>query len=845
MESFAELLGHYVQLSGYSARQIAGQAEISYRTLANWLGGVVLKPQQWQGILKVAAVLNLDEAETSQLLLATGHSSLIELRKLASHDDRDLLLPWQQLKNVPFQAIADLPYFVGRKQALREVGDVLLRGQNVAICNLHGMGGVGKTSLATHLAYQVRPFFPDGVLWARLDTSDTLSILRAFAKAYGEDVSSYRDLASCASAVRSILADKHVLIVLDNAESSEQVRPLLPPTTGKISVLITTRHDLAVVDEMYRFPVETFDPESGESLLLFTSFLGDNTVQEWREVLHQIADLLGHLPLAVAIAAGRLANGRISIPYFLNHLQRAEQRLDALVREDRSVRLSFDLSYQALSPEYQQFFAALGAFGGDDFSVNAIAHVTHTKPAKAQKMLDQLYRLSLIQMPVPRRYQLHPLLRDFAREQIVSVNTYEDMVNYYIELAQSIQGEDYEPLIPETSNILAGLKAAVEHKLSHCLLQGVKAISLYFHAQGLLEWQAYFLEQAKQQAYSIEDIETLIDILYEYGKLEAERGFSDNAESYFLEALALLENVENDKKTVNLHQKCDILVGLGVLASRYDLSKAQEYYLDSLKIARRINDTKAQVRIFLNLGANAYSIGNYDKTIAYHLEGLPLARQIDSPHWTIMYLVNLCELAWTQGDYELAETYLDEAETLAREKGHYMHLIGILGNRSVLADKKGDDIGSERFLMEAVEVSRKTGHLRSLASMLGGVGNKACRRGDYMTAQNCLNEAIDIARKLQLRSLLCQTLNYLGNFYLALENWSDATKMWIETLEVSQESYFTDYSISAYYGLARVAEAQGNKEISKQYTRNWQEIYAKMNDFNKKKLEQWLPDLLI
>lgn len=423
-ESFADGLGRYVQRSRYSAPQVAALSGLPKRTVANWLGGVVLKPQQWQGIVKVAAALKLSETEASELLTAAGLAPLTELRQLATGNDRELLLPWPQPKKAPFQAIADLPYFVGREQALREVGDVLLQGQHVAICNLHGMGGVGKTSLAVHLAYQLRPFFPDGILWARLDTSDTLSILRAFAGAYGEDVSSYHDLDSCASAVRSILADKQALIVLDNAENSEQIRPLLPPTTGKTAVLITTRHDLAVADGTYRFSVETFDPASGESLALFVSFLGKDAVQEWREALQSIADLLGHLPLAVAIAAGRLANGRAPIPAFLKQLQQAEQRLGILIREDRSVRLSFGLSYHALPSAWQEFFAALGTFGGDDFGVTAVAHVTHTSPTQAQNILDQLRRLSLVQIGVPGRYRLHPLLRDYAREHIASEDSY-------------------------------------------------------------------------------------------------------------------------------------------------------------------------------------------------------------------------------------------------------------------------------------------------------------------------------------------------------------------------------------------------------------------------------------
>ena len=114
-------------------------------------------------------------------------------------------------------------------------------GRQVTMTSLRGMGGVGKTALAARLAYQLREHFSDGVLWARLDTSDTLSVLAAFAAAYGQDVSPHRDVAGRAAAVRGILAGKRVLIVLDNAEESAQIRPLLPPSTGQIGVIIWNR----------------------------------------------------------------------------------------------------------------------------------------------------------------------------------------------------------------------------------------------------------------------------------------------------------------------------------------------------------------------------------------------------------------------------------------------------------------------------------------------------------------------------------------------------------------------------------------------------------------------------
>jgi tetratricopeptide (TPR) repeat protein len=840
-ESFAFALGHYVQRSHYSIGQVAVLSGLPRRTIANWLGGIVLKPQQWQGIVKVAAALKLSESETSQLLIAADHPPITELRQLATGDDRDSLLPWPQPKSAPFQAIADLPYFVGREQALRVVGDVLLQGQHVAICNLHGMGGVGKTSLAVHLAHQLRPFFPDGILWARLDTSDTLSILKAFARAYGEDVSSYYDLNSCASVVRSILADKKALIVLDNAENSQQVRPLLPPTPGKTAVLITTRYDLAIADGMVRFPVEAFDPASGESLALFISFLGKDTVQEWREVLQSIADLLGHLPLAITIAAGRLANGSASIPTFLKQLQQADQRLDILIREDRSVRLSFDLSYRALPSTLQQFFVSLGAFEGDDFGLTAVAHVTQTTLTQAQNMLEQLHRLSLVQIGVSGRYRLHPLLRDYAREHIVSEDSYADMATFFIGLAESAEAGDYNSLIPETSNVLGCLKLLHERQMHTHLLRALKAFNTYLHAQGLNELQEHYLEQTKPFAHTLQKPELLAELILDQLRAEFQRGRLSKIPSLLSEALKLIE-VSNLNEFNNLKLKCDLLTAYGAFHKRNNLSQSLAYYAEALKIAQEIGYLDAVAKITINQGL-VYVRKDDEQAIAYHLKALPLARQHSSYHAIITCLLNLTELCYVHGNLEQAEKYLDEAEELAIQHGHRMHLIGVYGDRAQIAQVRGDIINSESYANKAANIGREVAHWSGLGRVLIIMANISRQRADFQYAQELLSEALAGSDKQDNQDgRLTVWLNW-GELYLVQGQLQEATKTWTEVLEKSLEINSLKHIIGAYYGLARTAKSQENDELSRQHTQSWQLLYNQMNKYEKIWIKHWLPEL--
>ncbi len=276
--SFAETLGAYVNQHGYSCSQLARLSGLPKRTIAHWLEGIVARPRDWRDLVKLAAALHLDESDTTQLLLSAQHVGVAQLlAQVDNEPDRRLLIPWaetvqRRLEGSPFQAVADLPHFVGRAREMDALKKFLLGAQPAKLCSLQGMAGAGKTALATHLAYQLRPYFPDGVLWARLDNTEPMSILSSFARAYGLDVGEYKDIESRSRIVRELLAHKRVLIILDNVETSDQVEPLLPPT-GMCAVLLTSRrHDLAITRGAQRFQLGPFEGRE-DALLLFSILL--------------------------------------------------------------------------------------------------------------------------------------------------------------------------------------------------------------------------------------------------------------------------------------------------------------------------------------------------------------------------------------------------------------------------------------------------------------------------------------------------------------------------------------------------------------------------------------------
>lgn len=419
--AFARVVGEYVARSGYNTCQAARLAGLPRRTIANWLEGVVQKPRHWQDVVKLARALRLDRTEADELLRAAGYPPLFRLQAQAQNDSERSLLAFGAADKIasdnlpPFQAIPDLPTFVGRAAALSTLAEWLLADHHPTIYVLEGMAGVGKTALAARLAYRLRSQFPDGVLWARPDTMSAMSILQLLAAAYGQDVTVYADLDSRSTAVRQLLGGKRVLLVLDNVQSSGEVEPLLPPT-GPSAVLVTTRHrNLSLARGARRFYVESFT--EAEALVLIARVLGEDSVAGERTILAELAALVGGLPLAIDIIACRLADEPgWSAADFLAKLRREDGRLRHLVHEERCVRTALAATYARLSPRQQRLFAALGALDGAEFSVETAAAAANVTTKEAEAILGTLFCLSLVRRGRAEPYRLTPLLRTLAQE---------------------------------------------------------------------------------------------------------------------------------------------------------------------------------------------------------------------------------------------------------------------------------------------------------------------------------------------------------------------------------------------------------------------------------------------
>ena len=582
----------------------------------------------------------------------------------------------------PFQAIADLPYFVGRKNELKELENILLANIHPAIFCILGMGGVGKTALAAHAAHRLRQHFPDGVLWARVDTSDAMSILGTFANAFGEDISAYSDAEGRSRVLRQILADKRVLMVLDNVQNSEQVFPLLP-STGSCAVIITSRfHGLSVARGAYRIQLSPFDNNKREAIDLFVNLLGQETVQNEAVLFNEIADLLGHLPLAIDIVASRLAyESNWSSATFLNRLRQEHKRLDELELENSSIRLSFNVSFEQLPSDLQRFFVCLGAFSGNDFSVEAAASIAQTTIEESENKLRKLNAFSLIRQGRRGRYQLHPLVCDYVREKINNPQTYDRLIAFYAATVEDavphLEGSDhviwFEYLETEHDNIRGALQLAIDRDNEEISLRLAGALYWFWTRRGYLGEAHKWLEVVLEHSRIRERTPALARVLFGRGSVAWGLGEYAIAYSTLSDCVELWRELDNKRE---LAFALTLLSMASSSVGNYPL--ATSYREESLSLWRASGDKRGLAYATSYLGWSSRNQG--DHTTAYNLftEAVDIARVAKEERSLAWGLVGLGNVKRSQGEYVEARSLLQEAILIGRE----VREIGFLFGRS-------------------------------------------------------------------------------------------------------------------------------------------------------------------
>jgi DNA-binding SARP family transcriptional activator/tetratricopeptide (TPR) repeat protein len=312
----------------------------------------------------------------------------------------------------------DLPDFSGREHDLERL--VAATGA-VVINAIDGMAGIGKTALAVHVAHRLAARYPDGQLLVNLHAHTpgrrpvapdaALDMLLRMLGVPPEAIPEGLD--ERAARWRGELADRRVLVVLDNAASAAQVRPLLPGTPQCLA-LVTSRRRLGALEGAAVVSLDVLSEADGVAFL--GAVAGPGRVAAEPDAAAEVVRLCGYLPLAIRIAGSRLRQRPLwTVASFAARLRAHGDRLAELTLEDSGVGTAFALSYAHLEPAQQRMFRLLGVHPGVDFDAYSVAAAAGVEPREAESLLEALVDVHLLRSTAAGRYTFHDLLRRYAR----------------------------------------------------------------------------------------------------------------------------------------------------------------------------------------------------------------------------------------------------------------------------------------------------------------------------------------------------------------------------------------------------------------------------------------------
>jgi len=666
----------------------------------------------------------------------------------------------------PFQVPPDLATFVGRDAVIQALTARLTQGGGAHLIHgLFGIGGLGKSALAIHVAHRLRDHFEGGVLWADLPTRRPADLLAEWGRAYGDEgLSRIEDVRERARALRRILQGRRVLAILDGAvdeRDDDKLAPLLEALADS-AVIVTSRvTQLASLQNAHRVDLDKLSP--GETEELFVRIVGVERLANRREAIQQVGQSVDFLPLALDLAASQLREHKTwTLEALRDRLCDARGRLDTLKWGDgrqRSVRASCEVSYAALDSGEQAFFAALGAFGGEDFDTRAAAAVTQASEPQADEWLDKLWRLSMAQEGrAAGRYRLHPLLRDYAREQCQALAAAEKrMAEYYCAVAQEHGRKIHTAgvhaalaaLDAEIANVAAaqrwarGQNDADGARLTRDFIYGAMSDYLHLRAQwdDLLDWSQAGLAACRQLA----DERGQGVMLDNIGNVHASKGEYDAALAAYAESRAIFERIGDVAGLASTLNN----IGL-VHESKGEYDAALAAYAESRAIKERIGDVAGLAITLNNIGLVHQSKGEYDAALAAYAESRGIFQHIGDTAGLAATLTNIGTVHGLKGECDAALAAYAESRAIAERIGDVAGLASTLGNIGIVHCSKGEYDAALAAYAESRAICERIGDTAGLANALWDIALVYERQKRLEEAGSLMEQAIEIERRIGL-----------------------------------------------------------------------------------------------
>jgi tetratricopeptide (TPR) repeat protein len=661
---------------------------------------------------------------------------------------------------MPRQLPAAVPHlFTGRQSELRAL-TAALDGAGIVV--IRGVGGVGKTWLALQWAHHNIERFPDGQFFVNLrgfspdgTPASPAAVLRGFLKALQVDASALPDdLDAQAGLYRSLVAERRMLVVLDNAADAAQVVSLLPGG-AKCSVIVTSRRDLPGLVTAHgarSAPLDVLDRVSARQLL--ARHLGPHRLAAEPRAVEELLRCSAGLPLALGIVAARAStNPCFPLVLLADELHDTTTRLDGLDAgdTDSSLRAVLSWSHAGLSDDAARLFGLLGGVPGPDIAVTSVVVLNSQSAARTRLLLRELEAAHLVLQHAPGRYRMHDLIRLYAREQSAALD----------------------------------LRPALTRLFEHYLNAAACAVRIHYphgrHSSPPEETRP--VPDISDPATATAWIEAERQNLVAIARFAAEHGCPILPNRLSATMWAYLLNHSHHHDALSLHTY-------------------------ALRASRRAGDRAGECRALINLGTVHERLRRYPEANDHLARGLLLSRDTGARTEEARALTNLGIVSWLTGDYAAAVDRLQEALRSSRELGdtnlesHALCKLGLvyrslnrledavghlrtalsmahhLGNRVdeafalcdlgacyVLLDRADEAFSS---LQQALALSRELGDRAAEALALTFLGALHSRTRCYTDALAALNLSVVVSQRLGDRCLEAKAFNELGQVYSAL-----------------------------------------------------------------------------
>ena len=767
----------------------------------------------------------------------------------------------------PRQLPAAARHFTGRGKELDQIIDLLgpsqptdVPGGTVVISAIDGMAGIGKTTLAIHAAHHLADQFPDGQLFLDLHgytqgqrPRTAAQALNSLLRALGvppAQIPKARDQA--AALYRQRLAGTRTLIVLDNAATEAQVRPLLPGS-GSCLVLITSRRRLKALNAAYTLSLDLLP--APDAVALLRTVAGDDRMPADGRLPGEVAELCGYLPLALRIAAAMLRHRPAwNLDHLAELLRDQRRRITALSDGEHDLSAVFDLSYRSLAEPHRALFRRLGLIPGPDLDPYAAAALLQVDPAASARLLEDLVDHNLLLCHAPGRYRLHDLLRTHARTLAATDpapdrdGALDRLLHYYAHAAHvaSIPITRRPPPTPG-SPVPAHIPALPGAEAARAWLRterdNLEAAHTYAHTHHLHE-HTLALAAGLAEILRTDGPYPRAVTLHQTAVETAEHHGNPTAHANALTDLGIMRRLSGDpagaadahsqaleiyRTTGDRHGEADTLAELG-RAQGYtgDLTGAVGTFLRALEIYRATGDRHGEADTLAELGIMRRVSGDLAGATDALGQALEIYHTTGDRHGEADALTELGRVHALTGDLTGAENALARALEFYRTTGHHHGEAYALTNLGAVRRLTGDLAGATDALGQALEIYRTIGYGQGEAEALTNLGIVRRLTGDPAGADDAQARALEIYREIGSRHDEAWALNHHAATIAAHGDLPRALTLYQQALTMNRELNKPDGQAHALEGLGECHLAAGDITTATDHLRQALEIYRRI-----------------